>query len=565
MPENDDSREPLLSPRVKADEIGKTDPGNSDDLISLPPMDLRQEIIDTHAVDPVLANKMALVNAAIDEIGMTPFHWKLFFLNGFGYAVDSVRPLTGFIASDLSDLCRIASCCLPIHRAAGSHSGVRQPEPHDRRRVALITDRSASWGSRLGLLSGCHRSKTRLQLESVCLRHLRSRCWRHAWLHILQYNVSSPWLIPGIYSLTDLYYRVAIYSAGAGGNYILDATNFIEFLPVSHGWLVTFLAVWWAIGYTITGLLAWAFMSNFSCEPTATICTRANNMGWRYLHFACGGLVIVVSVGRLFGVRMVQTPKWLISQNRDVEAYENLLHISEKYSRPFSMSLDDLQSQGRVRNTEKSVWSAVRLTDHFSGLFSTRILAYSTVMIIINWLLVGTVGPLYGVFLPYYLKSRGAATGDGSNYTTWRNYAINQAAGLVGPVVAGFLVETRWFGRRGTLAVGAAITTVLQIGYTQVKTPAQNLSVSASISAASSIFYGTIYAYTPEILPSAHRATGYGLCVVLSRIGGIAGVLVGSYANVETATPLFICAGLHSILVITSLLLPFESKGKRSV
>jgi hypothetical protein len=33
---------------------------------------------------------MALVNAAIDEIGMTPFQWKLFFFNGFGYAVDSV-------------------------------------------------------------------------------------------------------------------------------------------------------------------------------------------------------------------------------------------------------------------------------------------------------------------------------------------------------------------------------------------------------------------------------------------------------------------------------------------
>lgn len=41
-------------------------------------------------VDEVLAKKMASVNSAIDEIGMTPFQWKLFFLNGFGYAVDSV-------------------------------------------------------------------------------------------------------------------------------------------------------------------------------------------------------------------------------------------------------------------------------------------------------------------------------------------------------------------------------------------------------------------------------------------------------------------------------------------
>jgi hypothetical protein len=34
---------------------------------------------------------MALVSEAIEDIGMTPFHWKLFVLTGFGYAVDSVR------------------------------------------------------------------------------------------------------------------------------------------------------------------------------------------------------------------------------------------------------------------------------------------------------------------------------------------------------------------------------------------------------------------------------------------------------------------------------------------
>lgn len=56
-------------------------------------IDLDNELIDTSKVDDVLTRKMALVNAAIDEIGMTPFQWKLFFLNGFGYAVDSV----GFI------------------------------------------------------------------------------------------------------------------------------------------------------------------------------------------------------------------------------------------------------------------------------------------------------------------------------------------------------------------------------------------------------------------------------------------------------------------------------------
>ena len=52
-----------------------------------------KEVFDVQRFDPVLAQKMALVNEAIDEIGMTGFQWKMFFLNGFGYAVDSVSPL----------------------------------------------------------------------------------------------------------------------------------------------------------------------------------------------------------------------------------------------------------------------------------------------------------------------------------------------------------------------------------------------------------------------------------------------------------------------------------------
>jgi hypothetical protein len=327
------------------------------------------------------------------------------------------------------------------------------------------------------------------------------------------------------------------------------------------------MAVWWAVGYAITGFLAWGFMSNYSCDPDATVaqCTRADNWGWRYLHFTAGSLVIVLSVLRLLVVRMVQTPKWLVSQNRDEEVHSILLGLAEKYNRSYSLTLEQLEGLGRVLHTEKSVWSALRLRKHFAGLFATPKLAYSTAMIIANWFVIGMVSPLYSVFLPYYLASRGADVGSSSNYTTWRNYAINQVAGLFGPVIAGILVETAYVGRRGTLAIGALITMALQFGYTQIKTPAQNVGVSSAITAASNIYYGTIYAYTPEILPSAHRATGYGICVVLNRIGGIAGVLVGSYANVETTAPLFICAGLFGLLIILSLALPFESRGRRSV
>jgi hypothetical protein len=189
---------------------------------------------------------------------------------------------------------------------------------------------------------------------------------------------------------------------------------------------------------------------------------------------------------------MHQTPKWLISQNRDREAFEALKRLSIKYDRPIHLTCQDLQDQGQVLHTEQSVWSALRLKNHFGGLFETKILAYSTSMIIANWFIIGMVSPLYAVFLPYYLKSRGADVGDSSVDTTWRNYAINQVVGLSGPIIAGVLVEVHFLGRRGTLAIGALMTMALQFGYTQIKTPAQNLAVSAAITAASNVYYGTV-------------------------------------------------------------------------
>ncbi|KAL3472072.1 MFS general substrate transporter [Aspergillus californicus] len=492
-------------------------------------IDGKEDTVTAHDIDLALTTKMTLVNAAIEEIGMTPFHWKLFFLNGFGYGADSLLVLCQSISQS------------PVTQQFGS------PDKY-------IT--GISMASQVGLLVGA-------AAWGLSADIIGRRLAFNSSLFICSIFVLIAGAMPNYISFASM---VAIYSAANGGNYILDTTNLVEFLPTSHSWLTTFLAVWWAVGYTITGLLAWAFIGNYSCAADAAVCTNTENMGWRYLHFACGGLITVLALLRIFVIRMQQTPKWLISQNRDVEVFELLRDLATRYNRPFSLTLRQLEEQGPILNSEKSVWSSTRLKKHFSTLFATRRLAYSTFAININWFLIGIVSPLYTVYLPYYLAARGADTGsDASTYTTWRNYAINQVCGLIGPVVAGGLVETRYLGRRGTLAVGAAITTALQFGYTQIKTSVQNIAVSAAITAAGNIYYSTLYAYTPEIMPSAHRATGYGLCVIVNRIGGIIAILIGSYANVNTTAPLFVCAGLYAFLVVTSLILPLETRGKKTV
>lgn len=179
--------------------------------------------------------------------------------------------------------------------------------------------------------------------------------------------------------------------------------------PSIDEWLVALMAVWWAVGYMITGFLAWGFMSTYSFTPKATpaTCSISDNMGWRYLHFTCGALVLVLSLARLAFVKMVQAPRWQIAQNLDEEIIQTLNNISITAQRPYSPTLETLQAGGVVLHTEKSVWSSLRLKMHFKGLFQTRTLAWSTTFIPSNRFVIGMVSPIFSVFLPFYLKSRG--------------------------------------------------------------------------------------------------------------------------------------------------------------
>ncbi|KGO46695.1 Major facilitator superfamily domain, general substrate transporter [Penicillium expansum] len=388
----------MTDPKRQEDtELASADDSNQYESggITSTPVDQNEELIDTREIDLALTRKMALANAAINEVGMTPFHWKLFFLNGFGYGADTFGNPSKHI------------------------TGISMAS-----QVGLLVG-AAVWGLSAGIVG------RRLAFNSS--------------FFICAVFVLIAGAMPNYVSFAAM---VAIYSAADGGNYILDTTNLIEFLPVSHLWLTTFLALWWAVSYTITGLLAWAFLGNYTCHSDATICTNRENMGWRYLHFTCGGLITVLAILRIFMIHMPQTPKWLITQNRDAEVFDILKNIVDSYKRPFSLTLQQLEEPGHVLNAEKSVWSSVRLQKHFSGLFATHRLAYSTYVINLNWFLVGIVSPLYTIYLPYYLASRGADTGsDDSTYITWRNYAINQVCGLIGPIIAGGLVETKYLGR----------------------------------------------------------------------------------------------------------------------
>jgi hypothetical protein len=59
-------------------------------------------------------------------------------------------------------------------------------------------------------------------------------------------------------------------------------------------------------------------------------------------------------------------------------------------------------------------------------------------------------------------------------------------------------------------------------------------------------------------MPTAHRTTGYGVGYGLNRLMGIICAVIGSSVNLASDAPIYISAALFAVLVILSVLLPFE-------
>jgi hypothetical protein len=263
---------------------------------------------------------------------------------------------------------------------------------------------------------------------------------------------------------------------------------FLEYLPSYRQWMLTLMAAWWGIGQLIAGFFAWAFIPNFSCLdprdfPSAPPCTKANNQGWRYVWYASGSLVFIMSILRISIIRLKETPKFLVGEGRDEECVETLLFIAKKYNRSCSLTLEKMQACGMLSTRAsqgKSKWGLGGVWGHIRGLYSTRRIGISTSLIWLSWTLIGLAYPLYNVFLPEYLSSRGAAFGQPSPYVTWRNYTLVNFSGIWGPVLAGWMCGTR-LGRKYTMVIGALATMAFFFAYTQVRTAGQNVSLILSL------------------------------------------------------------------------------------
>lgn len=372
-----------------------------------------QDTLGDH-IDPVLSAKLHLVNVvcfrpmwltlvkqltkdakAINEIGWTTFHFKLLFLTGFGFAVDSLIAFLQSVAAEQAYL-EIGNGGYRTASTMGIYAGAQAG--------ALF------WGFGADMIG------------------------RRIAFNITLFIASMATIVAGAAPNWIFFCSfVALLGFGAGGNLVLDPTVMLEFVPTRKQWVVTALAGWWGVGQASAGFIAWGYYcepfihlflsslsgstfsllliarSEWSCDGQD--CTWQNNKAWRLIMFTGGAVVFVMSILRIIVTRLPETPKHLVSVGENEKAVAVLQSLAAKHNRECSVTVEMLEAcgpsrlSGETQGQSKARRLGQAIVMQVKGLFKTRKMGVSTVLIWLSWTFIGLGYSLFFLYLPYVTTS----------------------------------------------------------------------------------------------------------------------------------------------------------------
>ncbi|KAE8361094.1 major facilitator superfamily domain-containing protein [Aspergillus caelatus] len=472
----------------------------SEEIITRKPSLAEGTVTSHQGANPPDFNQLA-INHAIEAIGMGRYQWQLMVSCGFGFIADQML---------------LVSISLVMPQAS--------KEFGPRYATLLSATQYAGLGAGaviFGLIADFTGRRLAWQTSIFGVSVFTAIC-----------AASPNWAALNIFVVLAAFF--------GGGNYIvaIDLTVLADFVDSS-----------WT---------AWPLVVNFCCPAGATpeTCTKANNMGWRYLYIILGGLCLVMSVLRTFALGMSESPKWLVSRGELNEAVASINTISKVNKSTYVMMVNQL----RPHEQEDSKSAIKKAASMVGALFHGSKQIRSMICLILLWLLIGIAFryPVYTVFLPYYLEAHGATLGDGSTYQTYRDWSISSVVGIWGPILSAFLVQVPFLGRRRSMTLTACACAAFAGAFTTVKNESQNLAFSGMINFWLNALYGIIYGYTPEVMPDAYRGIGCGLTLACGRIASLSAPFIATFGDVTTSVPIWVCCAFFVVIGVVSLVLPFE-------
>lgn len=311
-----------------------------------------------------------------------------------------------------------------------------------------------------------------------------------------------------------------------GGTLPVDYAAMAEFLPSNRRgrWLVL-LEGFWAVGTLALAVIGWA------------AATWGGAAGWRWIFAATA---IPAFVGIWLRLWVPETPYFLMRAGQRGAAEQVVNLIAKVNRRPPVGGLLDADTPQSSRP---------------ASLFAGALLR-PTMLILSAWLLIAVA--YYGLFvwLPSHLSASGLGLARAQGFLV-----LVALAQLPGYALAAYGVE-HW-GRRPTLVgflLAGALGCMIYVG---TGNAAIVLGATLFMSFAMLGAWGALYAFTPELFPTALRASGMGAAGALARLGGLmAPSAVGLVVAISFETAIALFAVLLIAAAIAILAIPVETRGK---
>ncbi|QGZ59645.1 MFS transporter [Paraburkholderia acidiphila] len=288
---------------------------------------------------------------------------------------------------------------------------------------------------------------------------------------------------------------------GSGAETVVIAPFLAEFVPRRYrGMFCGALVGFMSFGYLSSSILGYTVVRNFAD-------------GWRYLAVLTSLPVVMLLWWRR---TLPESPRWLESRGRSAEA-DNIVRAIESRYEQEGFALAPVGSAGA---TAVAVQGGGGALNNVLTLFSRRLVGTTAV----SWLMWFSVAFAYYSFfswIPSLLVKEGLTLTKSFGYSI----AI-YGAQIPGYFSAAWLNER--IGRKGVVAsymtLGGLAAIALAFSHTGVQITVAGVCLSFFMNGA----FAGVYAYTPEVFPTAVRTTGTGSSSSFGRIGSVsAPILVG--------------------------------------
>jgi hypothetical protein len=171
--------------------------------------------------------------------------------------------------------------------------------------------------------------------------------------------------------------------------------------------------MWQPVGVVVASAIAWGTAAKYRCSPTLpschavapgeACCTVSSNMGWRYEVIILGCMTLIIFLIRFFVFRFYESPKFLLSVGKEVEAIKVLRKIAKFNRAPEpTLTLNDFAALDetassisvdaphggltKVQATKKALKTTARGFSNLKCLFTNKLQAFTFILLTVSYM-----------------------------------------------------------------------------------------------------------------------------------------------------------------------------------